>query len=178
MYVKIIARCKGGTFFGDTVYMKCSKNTQIYHWLHIVYVICELWRGRRNKRRIENSVRLLVQLRKYPGITRPDRIRWNAAIWTYGGIRIAIYLDSVDIVVTRIRATTEYSNILYQVSIRILFAVFEYRFSLFMAAPRSGCRHYIFVLWFLLLSSYYLFPRLISAVADWVSTIFRHMMWP
>jgi len=39
-----------------------------------------------------------------------------------------------------------------------------------MAALRSGCGHYIFVLWFLLLS-FFLFPRLISAVADWMSTI-------
>jgi len=36
--------------------------------------------------------------------------------------------------------------------------------------------HYIFVLWFLLSSSF--FPRLISAIADWISTIFPHMVWP
>jgi len=37
--------------------------------------------------------------------------------------------------------------------------------------------HYIFALWFL---SIYLpfFPRLISAVGDWMSTIFQHMVWP
>ena len=40
---------------------------------------------------------------------------------------------------------------------------------LVMAALRSRCGHYIFVLWFLLLSS--LFPRLISAVADWMSIL-------
>jgi len=34
--------------------------------------------------------------------------------------------------------------------------------------------YYIFILWFLLLS----FPRLISAVGDWMSTILPHMMWP
>ena len=34
-----------------------------------------------------------------------------------------------------------------------------------MAALRSRCGHYIFVLWFLLSS--FLFPRLISAVGDW-----------
>ena len=49
-----------------------------------------------------------------------------------------------------------------------------------MAALCSRCGHYIFVLWFLLaiffLSSS--FPRLISAVADWVSTILPHMVWP
>ena len=32
---------------------------------------------------------------------------------------------------------------------------------------------YIFILSFVLL----FFPRLISAVADWMSTIFRHMVW-
>jgi len=43
-----------------------------------------------------------------------------------------------------------------------------------MAALRSRCGHYIFVLW-LLLSSFS--PRLISAVADSMSTIF-HTVWP
>jgi len=49
-----------------------------------------------------------------------------------------------------------------------------------MAALRSRCGHYIFILWFLL--SFFLssisFPRLISAVADWMSTILPHMVWP
>jgi len=36
--------------------------------------------------------------------------------------------------------------------------------------------HYIFALWFLLLFSF--FPRLISAVADWMSAILPHMVWP
>ena len=39
----------------------------------------------------------------------------------------------------------------------------------------ARCRHYIFILWFLLL---FLFPRLISAVGDWMSTILPHMVWP
>jgi len=34
----------------------------------------------------------------------------------------------------------------------------------------------IFGLWFLL--SIFLFPRLFSAVADWMSTILPHMVWP
>jgi len=34
--------------------------------------------------------------------------------------------------------------------------------------------HYIFMLWFVLSSSF--FPRLISAAADWMSAI--HMVWP
>jgi len=37
--------------------------------------------------------------------------------------------------------------------------------------------NYIFVLWFLLLLSSS-FPRLFSAVADWMSTIVLHMVWP
>jgi len=37
-------------------------------------------------------------------------------------------------------------------------------FYFFMAALHSRCRHYIFILWFLLLSSF--FPHVISAVAD------------
>jgi len=45
-----------------------------------------------------------------------------------------------------------------------------------MAALHSRCRHYIFALWFLLLSI--LFPRLISAVGDWMCTILLHMVWP
>jgi len=35
---------------------------------------------------------------------------------------------------------------------------------------------YIFILWFLL--SFFYFPRLISAVGDWMSTILPHMTWP
>jgi len=46
-----------------------------------------------------------------------------------------------------------------------------------MAALRSRCGHYIFILWFLLLFSSF-FPRLISAVTDWMSTILPHMVWP
>jgi len=54
---------------------------------------------------------------------------------------------------------------------------------LIMAALRSTCGHYIFVLFlsFFFLSfflSFFYFPRLISAVADWMSTIILHMVWP
>jgi len=44
-----------------------------------------------------------------------------------------------------------------------------------MAALRSRCGHYIFALWFLLSS---FFARLISAIADWMSTILPHMVSP
>jgi len=47
----------------------------------------------------------------------------------------------------------------------------------FMAALCSRCGHYVFLscgFFFFLLS---FFPRLISAVADWMSTVLSHMMW-
>ena len=39
-----------------------------------------------------------------------------------------------------------------------------------------GQATYNVILWFLLLSSF--FPRLISAVGYWMSTILPHMVWP
>jgi len=45
-----------------------------------------------------------------------------------------------------------------------------------MAALRSRCGHYTFALWFL--SIFFFFPRVISAVGDWMSTILPHMVWP
>jgi len=45
--------------------------------------------------------------------------------------------------------------------------------TVFMAALRSICGHYIFLLFLLLLSS---FPRLISAVSQWMSAILAHML--
>ena len=47
---------------------------------------------------------------------------------------------------------------------------------LVMTALCNRAGHYIFALWFLLLSNF--FPRLISAVADWMSAILPHMVWP
>jgi len=53
--------------------------------------------------------------------------------------------------------------------------------SIIMAALCNGAGHYIFcpVVSFFL-SSFYLFffPRLISAVGDWMSAILPHMVWP
>jgi len=49
---------------------------------------------------------------------------------------------------------------------------------LFMAALRSRCRHYVFALWFLLSSSAFIFPRLISPVGNSMSTILPHLAWP
>jgi len=50
---------------------------------------------------------------------------------------------------------------------------------LIMAALCNRAGHYILALWFLS-SSFFLssFPRLISAVRDWISTILPHMVWP
>jgi len=68
---------------------------------------------------------------------------------------------------------------------------------LIMAALHSRCGHYMFALWLLMVTLWnradhyifmlflsssffflFLFPRLISAVRDWMSTILPHMMWP
>jgi len=40
------------------------------------------------------------------------------------------------------------------------------------------CRPLYFALWFLLLSVFFFFPLLISAVAEWMCTILLHMVWP
>jgi len=59
------------------------------------------------------------------------------------------------------------------------FEVIILTYYLFMVALWNRADHYIFILWFLLLSSSSsLFPRLISAVADWMSVILAHMVWP
>jgi len=46
-----------------------------------------------------------------------------------------------------------------------------------MVAQWNRADHYIFMLWFVL-SSFFFFPRLISAAADWMSAILPHMVWP
>jgi len=47
---------------------------------------------------------------------------------------------------------------------------------IFMVALCNRETIYIFMLWFVLLS--FFFPRLISAVTDWMSAILPHMVWP
>jgi len=47
--------------------------------------------------------------------------------------------------------------------------------TLFMVALCNRADHYIFILFLLLLL---FFPRLISAVGNWMFTILWHMMWP
>jgi len=46
-----------------------------------------------------------------------------------------------------------------------------------MAALWNRAGHYIFMLWFLSIFYLLFFPRLISAVRDWMSTILRHMVF-
>ena len=55
----------------------------------------------------------------------------------------------------------------------------DYTFILWflMVALWNRADHYIFALWFLLSSSLF-FPRLISALGDWMSAILPHMVWP
>ena len=48
----------------------------------------------------------------------------------------------------------------------------------FMVALCNRADHYIFILFLSFFLSFFLFfPRLISAVGDWMSTILRHMVW-
>ena len=47
----------------------------------------------------------------------------------------------------------------------------------FMVALCSTADHYIFDLWFLSFFILSFFPRLISAVGDWMSTILPHMVY-
>jgi len=47
-----------------------------------------------------------------------------------------------------------------------------------MVALWNRADHDIFIPWFLLLSFFSFFPCLISAVADWMSAILPHMVWP
>ena len=48
----------------------------------------------------------------------------------------------------------------------------------FMVALCNRADHYIFALWFLSVFLLSFFPRLISAVGDWMSAILPHMVWP
>jgi len=47
-----------------------------------------------------------------------------------------------------------------------------------MVALWNRADHYIFALWFLSFFLQSFLPRLISAAADWMSTILRHMVCP
>jgi len=72
-----------------------------------------------------------------------------------------------------------YNNALnygYNSLFHIIFSIPVLYSSFVMAVLHSRCGHYIFTLWFL--SIYLIFPRLISAAANWMSTILPHMVWP
>jgi len=47
-----------------------------------------------------------------------------------------------------------------------------------MVALWNRADHYIFILSFVVLLLSFFFPRLISAVAEWMSAILAHMVWP
>jgi len=47
-----------------------------------------------------------------------------------------------------------------------------------MVALCNRADHYIFALWFLSIFFLLFFPRLISAAADWMSTVLGHMVRP
>jgi len=49
---------------------------------------------------------------------------------------------------------------------------------LVMAALWYTAGHYIFALWFLSIFFFLVFPRLISALGGWMSTMLPHMVWP
>jgi len=53
---------------------------------------------------------------------------------------------------------------------RVFVAVLQF----FMVALWNRADHYIFILF---LSSFFFFPRLISAVGDWMFTILWHIVW-
>jgi len=49
--------------------------------------------------------------------------------------------------------------------------------TLFMVALWNMADQHIFILSFVFLLSSFFFPRLLSAVAEWVSAILAHMVW-
>jgi len=86
------------------------------------------------------------------------------------GQLIASVWSSGEHIVTSLHKAVHAAN-----RIRILAnAVNVSRFIVAALWNRTG--HYIFAPWFLS-SLVSFFPRLISAVAEWMSTILRHMMW-
>jgi len=53
-----------------------------------------------------------------------------------------------------------------------------HQYVIFISTLHSRCRHYILILCFLLLRCCSFFARLISAVANLMSTILPHLVWP
>ena len=104
---------------------------------------------------------------------------WNAHNIVLGDEALLIYIVPVCYVKTG-RHGKKTSNIiitLHRKNVSIITNI-----PVIMVALCNRADHYIFALWFL--SSFFLsfflffFPRLISAVADWMSAILPHMVWP
>jgi len=65
-----------------------------------------------------------------------------------------------------------------QIDVHLMVLVLHVR-KLFMVTLWNRVDHYIFTLWFLLLLLLsFFFPCVISTIADWISAILPHMVWP
>ena len=87
-------------------------------------------------------------------------------------------IDSNDIIVTQTRLVVNGTG-------KFLYACSEYlvlkgriQKPFIMATLRNRASHYILLCRFYRSSSSFFFHRIISAVADWMSIILLHMMWP
>jgi len=66
------------------------------------------------------------------------------------------------------------AGIMACLQVKLCVAIYEcFRKLVFMVALWNRADHYIFALWFLSIFLFF-FPRLISAAADWMSTILHH----
>ena len=72
-----------------------------------------------------------------------------------------------------------YDHKLYKKRFRLNVRKHAFSNGVIMVALYNRADHYIFILWlFLSFFLFRFFPRLISAVGDWMSTIFPYMVWP
>jgi len=93
------------------------------------------------------------------------------------GLAIGLYNSSATL--QAVMGLCKCSILLHSFHVKIIFrrVSFQQFLSLFiMVALWNRADHYIFALWFLLLLN--LFPRLISAIADWMSAILPHVVCP
>ena len=94
---------------------------------------------------------------------------WNIKFLIY----IACIFVALDLVMFFVDHWSYSTVMLHPLNMLTMFSQVNH---LFMVALCNRADHYIFALWFL--SSSFSFPRLISAVGDWMSTILLHMAWP
>ena len=80
-------------------------------------------------------------------------------------------LDDVSQVKNRIIEITHLKT-----KLKIVFARDD--LAVIMVALWNRADHYFFILFAVSFFLSFLFPRLISAVGDWMSTILPHMVWP